>query len=185
MHPIIQQIIKTVKSQEKQSRQDAITYLSCILEAHAWNLTLEEKKSRFGSYVPEEVLEVEPDTQTLSEIIKFLKETIVDGHEQTSEILFAIGKAPAQLGLLPMIQIFAQCINGFNENEFYQGLIALERLAYFDESLSPSQVMKTLDQQKMAEHIAIKVLSLGAILHPDLEGTALRVLARVTLTQVL
>ncbi len=184
MHPIIQQLIEAIKSQERQTRQDAITCLSYILEAQAWNLTLEEKKSRFGSYVPEKILEVEPDVKTLSEIIEFLKETIANGHEQTSEILFAIGKAPAQLGLLPMVQFLTQRINELSENEFYQALVALERLAYFDESLSPSQAMKILDQQKLAEHIATKVLSLGAISHADLEGTALRVLSRATLNHL-
>jgi hypothetical protein len=181
MKRIIDELFKKAKSQDKKVSSNAITDLSFILEIHAWNLPKEDRMSRYSLLVSQEVIEAELDESEQAEVVKFLSDEIENGSEFTAGLLFAMGQSSAKVGLLPLIHIIEQCLDKFNQNEVYQALVALERIMFFDESISLEYLRQIIAGTNLLNVISAKILSLQVISHSDLKSTSLRLLARLIL----
>lgn len=181
MKRIIDELFKKAKSPDKKVGSDAVTALSCILEMHAWNLPKDDRMSRFSLLVPQEVIEADLDESEQLEVVKFLSNEIENGSELTAGLLFAMGQSSAKVGLLPLIHIIEQCLDKFNQNEVYQALVALERIMFFDESISLEYLRQIIAGTNLLNVISAKILSLQVISHSDLKSTSLRLLARLIL----
>jgi len=181
MKRIIDELFKKVKSQDKKISSNAVTALSFILEIHAWNIPKEDRMSRYSLFVPQEVVEAELDESEQAEVVKFISDEIENGSEFTAGLLFAMGQSSAKVGLLPLIHIIEQCLDKFNQNEVYQALVALERIMFFDESISLENLRQIFAGTNLLNVISAKILSLQVISHPDLKSTSLRLLARLIL----
>ena len=182
MHFLIAKLFQDIRSEDKKISEDAAIDLSVILEMHAWNLSKEQRESRYDSLVThQELFNLELDDSSLMEIVKFMQSEIENGNWLKSSLLSSMGRASARIGLIPLIETIENEIERFNENELYQALIALERIMFWDESLSIQEVRDIFNKTNLLEEIAAKLLSLMPILHSGLESTTARLLSRLIL----
>lgn len=181
MNTIVNQLLEKVNSNEERVRQDAVTDISFILEMHAWNLSKDSKINRYKSLVRREIIELELNNNQLKEIVNFLKNKIESNNNLSSSIIFAIGKASSNIGLEVLLDIINKKLSSFEENEFYQLLISLETLIFFDESMSLEKKIQIIKEGKVLEKVSEKILSLQPISRVNLKSTGLRLLARLIL----
>jgi len=142
MNTIVSKLLEKVNSNEERVREDAVTDISFLLEMHAWNLSKDDKINRYESLVKKEIIELELNNNELKEIVNFLKQQIESNSDLSSSMLCAIGESSSHIGLEPLLDIINSNLSSFEENEFYQLLIALEKLVFFDESVPSEKKIK-------------------------------------------
>lgn len=181
MNHLIYELFEKTKSEEEKVSSNAVTDLCCILEMKSWHMSKDTRISRFGGLVSQAVIDIEIDEDDEVEIVKKLHNEIVSGNKLTYSMLFALGKASCKVGLKPLIDIIEQHLDRFNENEVYQALISLERLLFFNESLSLKEERDIIAKTNLLSLISMKILLFQPISHSDLTSTSLRLLARMIL----
>ncbi len=181
MNTIIDKLFERTRSKEERVRYDAVTDLSFILEIDAWNLSQDARMNRYESLVSKEIIELELDKKELKRIVDFFEHEINTGSRLSSNMLFAMGKASSNIGLKPLLSAIDKNWQDFDENEFYQALISLERMLFCNESLSKEEEKKIMSETGFISKISEKILLLQPISHVDLESTASRFLARLIL----
>lgn len=177
MKSIVRKLLDNIESEDKTLSENSVTEISFLLEMHSWNLTRDDRSSRYGSLTSQNLIEIEIDEDEQLEIVCFLRDAIAVDNDLNSGLIFAMGQSPAKLGLIPAIQVTERYLAQFGEDEFYQVLVSLERLLFFDESLSLEEKSIIIRQSSLLKLIAQKVLSLQPILHSSLGSTALRFLS--------
>lgn len=181
MNHLVYELFKKAKSEDEEVSSNAVTDLSFILEMNSWRLSKDQRMSRYGVLVSQDVIEIEIDEHDEAEIVEFLHDQIEKGHKFTSGMLFAIGQATCKVGLRPLIYLLEQHLDRFNENEFYQALVSLERLLFFKDTLSLEEEREILAKTNLLLLISKKILSFQPISRCDLESTSLRLLASLIL----
>lgn len=181
MNHLIYELFNKARSENEKVSSNAITDLCCILEMNTWGLSKDKKITRYGGLVSQAVIEIEIDKDDEAEIVDFIHHEITNGNKFTSNLLFAMGQSSSKVALEPLIDVIVQYLDRFNENEFYQALISLERLLFFNESLSVDEEKVILTKTNLLSIISKKILSFQPISHSDLEGTSLRFFARTIL----
>lgn len=180
MNNLIYQIFEKTKSEDEKVSSNAVTDLCCILEMNTWHMSKDTKISRFGGLVSQAVIDIEIDEHDEVEIVKHLHTEIVNGNKFTSSMLFALGQASCKVGLRPLIDIIKQHLD-FNENEFYHALISLERLLFWNESLSYEEKREIIARTNLMSIISRRIWLFQPISHSDLTGTSLRLLCSLIL----
>ena len=158
MDNLIYQIFEKTKSKDEKVSSNAVTDLCCILEINSWHMSEDMRASRFGGLVSQAVIDVEIDEHHEVEIVNFLYSEIVNGNKLISSMLFTLGQASSKTALRPLINIIEQRLDKFTENEFYQALVSLERLLFFDESLSLEEEKNIIAKTNLLSLISMKIL---------------------------
>ena len=181
MNPIIKNLFRTVELAEEQNSADAINALCCLLEKTSWNLSLEDSQSKYETYIPQEVIELEIEQQEEEQIVSFFQEQISKNHRYSPSILFSMGKASYRIAFKPLVNTIKQNLDRFEENEVYQAIISLERILFFDEDVNYEDSKKIFEESKLLNHLSRKLLSLEPISHASLRSNYGRFLARIIL----
>lgn len=181
MNYLVYQLFDKAKSENEKVSNNAVTDLCCILEMNTWNLPKDKSLSKYGGLVSQDVIELEINKHDEVEIVEFIHNEIVNGNKLTSNLLFAMGQASCEVAIMPLIDVIKKHLDRFDENEVYQAFISLERLLFFNESLSPEEEREIISNTKLLSVISRKILSFEPISHSDLESTSLRLLARIIL----
>ncbi len=132
MLPIINELFDRIKFNKDQVGDNAVTDLSFVLEMHAWHLSKEAKISRYESLVHQKLIDLDLDENTIKEVLDFLKGEIKNKSHLTPGLLFAMGQTSCDVGILPLTNVLESSLMDFGENEFYQALVSLEKLIFFD-----------------------------------------------------
>ena len=170
MNTIIDTLFERIRAKEEKVRYDAALDLSCILEMHNFNFSKNSKINRYESLVSKEIIKLKLDDKELKRIVEFFENEINNGNRLSSNI-----------GLKPLLSAIDNNWQDFDENEFYQALISLERMLFWSEGLSLEEEKEIMSGTGLLTKISEKILSLQPISHVDLESTASRFLARLIL----
>lgn len=181
MNHLVNELFQKVKVDNEKVCADAITDLCCILEMNTWNLSIEDREIRYGTYISKEIMEIEINQKDESKIIDFLSEEIDHEHKFTSSMIFAMGQASCKTSLQSLINIINKHLYRFNENELYQTLISLERLIFYNESMDFPEKKNIIISADLLNILSEKILLFKPILHSDLESTFRRFFDSVTL----
>lgn len=71
MNHLVCKLFKKVEVEDEKVSGNAITDLCCILEMNTWNLSIEDRKARYGTYVSQKVMEIQINQQDEALIIDF------------------------------------------------------------------------------------------------------------------
>lgn len=133
MNHLIHELFVKIKSDDKHIRGNAITDISFVLEMNSWQLPLEERMSKYDIYIEQELININLSQSEEAEIVEFLQREIINLNKSTSSLLFTIGKASSKTALIPLLDIIQNYSCDFDENDFYQALVSLERLLFWDD----------------------------------------------------
>ena len=183
MKSVIYDLIERVQSEDERIASNAITDLSFLLEMHSWNLSDEDRIEKYDSLTSREVIATKFEKGDEIEIMNFLKKEISNDNKFKAGLLFAIGQSSAKAGIPSLLEVLNDHSTEFSENEFYQAIVALEKLLFFDESMSFDEKSAIVMSTNLLKLIAQKILSLHPISRIDLKSTSLRLLASLILLE--
>lgn len=147
---------------------------------HACNLSERERLNRYEDTINFDIIYLYLNESEIDEIVACLQEAVISKNQDSGSLVSAMGYTSAKSGLLPLITTIEQCVYDFNTDELNQALIALEKLLFFEESLSFSQ-KKTmlLAHAKFLNRLSHKILSDITISSSNPTSTYIRVVSRI------
>ena len=181
MNKKVLELIEKLKSCDDKVRRNAITDIGFILEMYFLKLSRDERFEQFEGMLSPDLIELFLDETELSEIVAYLQEEIEAKNKDTGSLASVIGRTSAQTGLLPLATAIKNSIENLNLDELNQGLIALEKLLFFDDSLSNTEKKDIVLKNELISKIATKILSETPVSHDYLLKTYTRLISRLVL----
>lgn len=180
MNSKIAHLIEEIKFGSEKSRRNAITDIGLLLEMHAWNLPEKERLDRYVGMIDSDLICLYLNESEIDEIVAYIQEAVISKKQDSGSLASAIGYTSAKSGLLPLITIIEQCINDFDADELNQALIALEKLLFFEDSLSLSEKNTiVLSHIKFLTKLSHKILLETPTSNNYLAGTYIRIISRL------
>lgn len=165
MNKKVVELIEKLKSCDDKVRRNAITDIGFILEMYSLKLSRDERFEQFKGMLSPDLIELFLDETELSEIVPYLQEEIEAKNKDTGSLVAVIGCSSAQTGLLPLATAIKNSIENLNLDELNQGLIALEKLLFFDDSLSDAEKKDIVRKNELMSKISTKILSETPVSH--------------------
>ena len=181
MNEKVVELIEKLKSCDEKVRRNAITDIGFILEMYSLKVSRDERFELFEGMLSPDLIELFLDETELSEIVVCLQEEIEARNQETGSLASVIGCTSAQTGLLPLATAIKNGIKNFNLGDLNQGLIALEELLFFDDSLSDAEKKDIVLKNELMSKISAKILSETPISDDYLLKTYTRLISRLVL----
>ncbi len=181
MNAKIAELMEQIQSCDEISRRNAITDIGLILEMHSWKLSRNERFDNYEDLLSSDLIELSLNEADIFEITTCLQEKIEEKNKDSGSLVSAIGYASARSGLLPLVKSLKSSIRNFDLDNFNQALISLERILFFEDSLSHSEKKDIILNNELMNEIAKKMLSEIPISHIFLTNTYIRVMSRLVL----
>ncbi|MEM1171977.1 MAG: hypothetical protein AAGJ08_23580 [Cyanobacteria bacterium P01_H01_bin.35] len=181
MNEKVLELIEQMKSCDETVRRNAITDIGFILEMYSLKLSRDGRFEQFEGMLSPDLIELFLDEDELSEIVVCLQKEIEARNKKTGSLASAIGYTSAKTGLLPLATAIKNGINNFNLGDLNQALIALEKLLFFDESLSDAEKRDIVLKNELMSKISAKILSETPISDDYLLKTYTRLISRLVL----
>lgn len=115
MSHILNNLFEIVETEQDQSSADAINALCSLLEKKSLRLSREQSQSRYGTYVPTKVIELEITNEEEMKIISFFQRQISSRHKYTASILFAMGKSSYEIAFESLVNTVKVHLETFDE----------------------------------------------------------------------
>jgi hypothetical protein len=180
MNSKIAHLIKEIKFGSEKSRRNAITDIGLLLEMNAWNLTEKEKLNKYEGMVDSDLIYLCLNESEIDEIVACLQEAIISKNQDSVSLISIIRCTSAKSGLSSLIIAIEHCIYNFNADELNQALLALEKLLFFEDTLSPFQKRAMLlEHVNLLNQLSHKILSEIPISNNDLTSTYVRIVSRL------
>jgi hypothetical protein len=151
----LQEIISQVKPGNSEVRSGAITDLALLLEMQAYELSYDQRISRYSAFLGDSLVKLTLNKQDQRELVDFIKTLILNQDELNSSLIWAIGKCTPDVGLTPILEIVDHQPLNFDDKELYQLTIALGNLLFFNDSNS----FEEEDKQMIARSNLISFLT--------------------------
>lgn len=181
MNEKIVELIEQIKSCDEKVRRNTIIDIAFILDMHSLKLSRDERFEQFEGMLPLDLIEFFLNETELSEIVVYLQEEIEAKNKEIGSLASVIGSTSAHTGLLPLATVIKNCIENFNLDDLNQVLIALEKLLFFDDSLSDAEKKDVVLKNELMSKISTKILSEIPVSHSCLLNTYTGLISRLVL----
>jgi hypothetical protein len=173
MKKILEKHFESLDSDDLKIVRESLLIIVALMEMHAWELSIEERKKRFDYLYDRDILELELNDFELKEcvdrICQILYPLLKSGHDFklisdrliSTDIVFtllrALEESPSRIALAPSLHLFCFCCRVINDRVYCQIADTLSELIVVDSDLTKNQKKSILENTNVLDILKDKL----------------------------